>query len=298
MSTIITNINVDSTQSNMSNLTFSPSPADYEERKPLRLVYTITYLGALRRGDVLLCIPGDVRQRIFSYVLTDYSELHYIEVPDTQDFIIPRFMSVGKLWYAEASRVMIQNATISISSDAAIFNLMVVLKHFGKHLAQYEKRMDEVQVDEYRSVRSLEFTSLDLFEKGEFSSNATKLLRQCTNLRSITLIINLKDLIWMYGRGGRELDLDIMTRKYDFEAITKLPRLEVIDVQLHPCMSLQKSLMRMEEERKEAERSGTILPGVDGFWGMKEWLEIQGLDQMRLIEVKCPKVDRDRYIQL
>jgi hypothetical protein len=237
-----------------------------------------TYQEAIYHGDPLLFLDKSIRTCIFEYVLSDYPELSYLEVPDTKDFTYPCHTQFNDLWYTETCEIMIKNATFSISSDAAIFNLMVFLNEFKAH-------------ESYENVLSLELTGLDLFEKGEFSSNATKHFRRCPNLRSLSLIMDLNDLVWTYARGGQELDMDAMTKKYDLAIISQLSRLQTVTLNLKPCMSLHKRLVAMESARKQAECAGFMASGLDSFWGLKDWLEFQAIEQMRLPDVRCPQLN-------
>ena len=263
---------------NPGNFTLPPSPPQSATRKELKLKLVATYLGAMRRRDVLLCLPRRVRDRIFSYLLdTDAVEFRYIEVPNIKDLRYPYHVEYSDLWYTETCELMIKQATFSISSDQAIFNFMIFLNEFEKH-------------ESYENVARLEFTDLRMFEKGEFSSNATKILRLCANIKHISLNINLNDLVWTYERGGGELSMDAMTAKYDFMTIVNLELLETVTLNLQPFMALEKRLAAMEQERQIVLLTGCILPGLDSFWGFKDWMELQALDQMKLIDVKCPSL--------
>lgn len=260
-------------------LILPPSPPASTERKRLTFKSVITYRGAVNRGDVFLCLPRQIRNRIFAYPLADFPELRYIEVPDMKDINYPPFANVSDRWYTEACEAIIQSATFSIATDCAIFNLMVFLNEFQEN-------------KEYGKVQSLEFTELSLFERGEFSANSTTLLQRCPNLKNVTLLVSFDDLIWTYERGGRELDVTRMTQKYDLHAITQLPSLETITLSLHPFMALGKRLAIMETERLACEQAGFTVQGLEDFWGLKGWLEMQALMGKRLIDVVCPRQDQ------
>lgn len=171
---------------------------------------------------------------------------------------------------------MLQTATFSIGSDAAVFNFMVFLAEFEGN-------------EGFENVTKIEFTDLAVLEKGVFSASAARLMRRLTGLKSVSLVGRLDDLVWTFERGGRELDIDAMERKYDLRAITQLPALEKVTLELHPFMALQKRLAGMEQERLAAELGGCAFPGLESFWGLKEWIEMKALDGMRLVEVVCPK---------
>lgn len=267
-----------------SRFTVSPAKAAFEPLERLMIRCVVTYLGALRRSDALLCLPRHVRDHIFSYLLADYPQLRYIEMPDILDIWYPPFGYFNHLWYTETCQLIIQNATFSLSSDAAIINLMVFLNEFNT---------SEVLSEGYEKVQSLEFTDLSLFSKGMFSANSTKLLRRCPNIKSISLIIDMKELLWTTERGGQELFVDGIAINYDLAALTELAQLETVRLSLHPYMALSKHLRAMEQERDEVQtRTGCMLPGLDSFWGLKEWLELRALDQGRLIDVHCPSMDQ------
>jgi hypothetical protein len=237
----------------------------------------IPYRDAIKFGDPLTCVPPKIRSIIFTHLLADYPELRYIEVPDARDLTYPQFTQFNDFWYTEACQIMIQRATFSISTDAAVFSLIVFLNEFQPH-------------ESYEDVRTLEFTSLTPFEKGEFSANAPTLLRKCTGLRELRLLVDFQDLEWTYTRGGRELDIDAMLGKYDLEAIAQLPNLQTVVLDLAPSMALQKRLAAMEEERADLSALlHCVIPGVGSFWGLKEWLELKALEDMRVLNVVCPE---------
>lgn len=237
----------------------------------------MTYHEALRRGDILLCLPRNVRDVIYTQLLNDIPELGYIEVPQILDVPFPPFASFSDLWYTEACQLMIERATFSLTTDCALFNLIVFFNEFE-------------QPESYEKATALEFTNLSLFEKSDlgFSANSTKLLRQCPNLKRITLIVDLNDVKWTFKRGGREINIDAMLEKYDLEALTRLGDIEVVAFQFQPSMSLGKQLMKMEAERLGAKhKTGLEFPGPGSFWGLKEWLETKALGNMRILGVVC-----------
>jgi hypothetical protein len=201
-------------------------------------------------------------------------------VPDTRDFNYPLFIDFNEKWYVEGCQALIQNATFTLATDAAIFNLLVFLREFPDDQG-------------FKNVRSLEFTDLSLFERGTFSSNAAKLLRRCPNLNNLTLIINLNDLLWTYQRGVQELDILAMTKKYDFAAITQLSALYTVNLVLKPFMALEKKLAAMEFDRKlaEVDERKVKVAGVESFWALKDWLEGLAFEHLTLIEVNCPGVE-------
>jgi hypothetical protein len=94
---------------------------------------------------------------------------------------------------------MIQNTTFTISSDGAIFNLMVFLNEFSDR-----KGYEAVQSLAFagRTIFGKEESVLGLFEKGEFTSNTTELLRRCPNVKSISLILSMEDLSLNFRDGG------------------------------------------------------------------------------------------------
>lgn len=173
--------------------------------------------------------------------------------------------------------MLIQNTTFTLSSDAAIFNFMVFLNEFPDN-------------EGYSRVTSVEFTSLSLFEKGVFKSNAAWLLQKCPNVQHLSIIAKLEALKMISPRGWKELDVGKMLRTYDLAKIPQMGQLKQVSLSLEPFMALQKRLVSMEGERRLAEQSRGISVGIESFWGLKEWLEMQALDRMRLIDVKCPTI--------
>ncbi|KAF2800505.1 hypothetical protein K505DRAFT_355599 [Melanomma pulvis-pyrius CBS 109.77] len=277
--------------SEMPDVPYPPSPpASAGSRSKSKRI--ITYLEAANSGNVMLCLPRGIRSRIYALLLADYPELRNIEVPETRDFAktFPEFCHSLDMIYFDTCLLMIKSTTFTISSDSAIFNLMVFLDEFPGN-----KGYDSVQSLEFagRTVSgTLEETALSLFEKGKFNSNATELLRRCPNVKEISLVISLDDLPWTFDHGGRTLNIVALTDKYDIASITALTKVEVITLSLKPFMALEKIVRTMEEERKTAQMWGWMGPGLDGFWGLKAWFEEQGLDQMRLIDVRCPSLDQ------
>jgi hypothetical protein len=215
-----------------------------------------------------------VRNIVYTYLLNDSPEFRYIKVPEVRDPVFPPFASFSDMWYTEACELMIQRATFSLANDCSIFNLMVFFNEFEPH-------------ESYEKATTLEFTKLSLFVKGEFSANSTKLLQRCPNIKKVSLLIDLSDMIWTYERGGREIDIDAMLAKYDLEALTRLGDIETVTLDVSPSMALSKRLMLMEEERLQAEQSGAVFAGVDSFWGLKEWLVVKALDHIRVLTVLC-----------
>jgi hypothetical protein len=177
----VSNSNGFRTLSGFTSMT-APSHAPTFEN-PTAQQLSIAYQKALRKGDPLSCLPRHVRDRIYTHLLNANPELRYIEVPDVLDPAFPVFASFSDEWYTEACQLMIHRATFSISTDCAIFNLICFLDEFEPH-------------EGYQKVTALEFTSLSLLEKGTFTANSTKLLRRCPNLRHLTLLVDLRDLLW------------------------------------------------------------------------------------------------------
>ncbi|KAF2272863.1 uncharacterized protein EI97DRAFT_445473 [Westerdykella ornata] len=246
-----------------------------DSHKPLKLISIITYRGAVKRGDVFLCLPRQIRNRIFNYVLADFPELLYIEVPDTRDFNIPAPAYVSDRWYTEICQLIIQNATFSIITTSSLYNLMAFLNEFEKGAG-------------YDNLRTAEFTDLGLFERGEFGAPARQLLRRCPNISHVSLLINWNDLLWVLENEVPVLDLDAMTRKFDFQAIARLPNLETVSLNLQPFMALEKRLRCMEAKRLRVAEKGRTFPGLCDFWGLGQWLKRRAQDNMRAIQVHCP----------
>lgn len=244
----------------------------------------LSYREALFQGDPLQCLPRPIRDQIYTNtILTYYPEFRYIEVPDTRDLNLPLFADFNDKWYVEGCQALIKTATFTLSTDVAIYNLIVFLSEFPDN-------------EGFNNITSLEFTSLSLFSRGPFTPSATHLLRRCSNLKHLTLIINLNDLPFTNSTGVQELDIPALTNTYDLAAITHLGSLHTVDLVLKPFMALEKRLAKMEFERKmaEAANGGRIGKGtgtgVECFWGLKDWLEGRAFEEMILIEVRCPRV--------
>lgn len=243
----------------------------------------ITYQNSLNTGNVLLCLPRRIRQRIYSLLLADYPEFYTIEVPDIGDFAktFPPFIHTLDIIYFDACLLLIQNATFTISSSSAIFNLMALLREFTAEKG-------------YKAVRSLDFSgdrgvsALKMFKKGAFSSNAVRLLTRCSNVTHVSITFDLDELPWTYERGGREVDFGSLIYKYDILSVLALPELEVITLSLKPTMALEKRIKTMEEERIAHMLRGWMGAGADGLWGLKEWFLILADGQRKMIEVRCP----------
>lgn len=157
--------------------TYPPSPPT-SIRPIVRVDRRMTYMDAVSHGNVLLYLPRCVRKRIFTYLLTDYPELHNIEIPETRDFskAFPEFCHSLDIIYSDTCLLIIQDTTFTMSSDGAIFNLMVFLNEFSD-----KKGYEAVQSLEFagRTIFGKEESALGPFERGEFTSNATELLQQC-----------------------------------------------------------------------------------------------------------------------
>jgi hypothetical protein len=256
-----------------------------------KLEFRMTYSEATSRGNLLLCLPRHVRKRIYTYLLAEYPELSNIEIPETGDFSrsFPGFCHSLDIIYFDTCLLIIENTTFTLSSDGAIFNLMVFLNEFSDKGG-------------YNAVQSLEFagrtmfgkeeTALGMFEKGKFTSNATELLRRCPNVKNISLVLSMKRLPWTDEDGAQVLNIMKLTKKYDLESIIKLSKLEIVTLSLTPFMALENTVKSMEKTTKNAQRRGFMGPGLEGFWGLKGWMEMQALDQMRLIEVRCPTLEQ------
>jgi hypothetical protein len=251
----------------------------------------MTYSEATSRGNLLLCLPRRVRKRIYTYLLADYSEMSNIEIPETGDFSrsFPGFCHSFDIIYFDTCLLIIENTTFTLSSDGAIFNLMVFLNDF-------------TDKEGYNAVQSLEFagrtlfgkeeTALGMFDKGKFTSNATELIHRCPNVKNISLVLSMKRLPWTDEDGARALNLTKLTNKYDLESIIKLPKLEVVALSLTPFMALENTVKSMEATTKNAQLRGFMGAGLEGFWGLKGWMEMQALDHMRLLEVRCPTLEQ------
>lgn len=252
----------------------------------------ITYADAVSHKNVLMCLPRRVRKRIYTYLLADYPEVHNIEIPETGDFskAFPDFCHSLDMVYFDTSLLIIHNTTFTISSDGAIFNLMIFLNEFPD-----SKGYDAVQSLEFTGRTVLgnqEETALALFEKGEFAPNATELLRRCPNVKNISLILSLNDLPWTLREGGQAASIAQLTKKYDIASILHLNQLELITLSLKPFMALEKKMKAMEEKTKMAQLKGFEGSGLEGFWGLKYWFEMQALDHMKFIEVRCPSLEQ------
>ncbi|KAF2470660.1 uncharacterized protein BDR25DRAFT_369101 [Lindgomyces ingoldianus] len=254
-----------------------PSPPLSAECKTFKIKTIVSYLGAIRRGNAFLYLHRHIRDRIYAFVLSD-PEFQITEVPDVRDIRNPEVCEVNNRFYSEATQVLIQNTTFAIPSHCAIYNLMVFLNEFPENQG-------------YERVTSLEFTGLGLFETSAFSSDAAALVRRCPNVKGISLIIHLEDLTFTYTRGCREVDMQDMAEKYDLKEITALDQLEVLTLYLEPFMALQKRVASMERDRVHDEQMAGSSFGVESFWGLKEWFEMEFLDRMRLVEVRCPKLE-------
>jgi hypothetical protein len=268
-----------------------PSSPPTSVRPTVRMDRRMTYADAVSHGNVLLYLPGSVRKRIYTYLLTDYFELRNIEIPETHDFskAFPEFCHSLDIIYFDTCLLIIQNTTFTISSDGAIFNLMVFLNEFSD-----KKGYEAVQSLEFagRTIFSKEESALGPFEKGEFTSNATELLRRCQKVMSITLIPCLKDLPSIFGDGGQALNITKLTKEFNLASIIELHQLEVITLSLRPLMALEKTVRVIEETTKISQLSAFKGPGLEDFWELKEWFEMQALDHMRLVEVRCPSLEQ------
>ncbi|KAF2263191.1 hypothetical protein CC78DRAFT_545163 [Lojkania enalia] len=262
----------------MTHSVYPPSPPPSQDRKSSDAEQMISYENAVHAGNVFMCLPRSIRNRFYEYALLD-TELNFGDVPDHRDFKYPEICEVDNIFYTEACQVIIKDTTFTLSSDAAIFNLMVFLNEFKNN-------------EGYDGVQHVEFTSLNLFEKDVFSSNAAKLLRRCPNIKSISLLINLDHLIWNDDRRGLELDLHTMARSFDLKVIPGMGDLETVNLDLEPSMALRKKLALMEIARQEYSGMEGMKAGLEVFWGLKDWMEMEALNHGRLITVNCPKVSQ------
>jgi hypothetical protein len=80
--------------------------------------------------------------------------------------------------------------------------------------------------------------------------------------------------------------------KFDLASIIKLNQLEIITLTLKPFMALEKTVRAMEETTKIAQLRGFKCSSLGGFWGLKEWFEMQVLNHTRLVEVRCPSLEQ------
>ncbi|KAF2107303.1 hypothetical protein BDV96DRAFT_303980 [Lophiotrema nucula] len=264
----------------------SSAPSDNE--------HTYTYGTALRSGNPFLCLPRHIRDKIYTHTLTDFlsSENTFNEVPELRDFTYPDICQVDDLLYNEGCQIVIQNTTFTLVSEQAVFHFMTFLEEFkdGEQIDGYEGEL--ATGEGFENVRSLEFVGLGLWEKGVFASAAKMLIKRCPNLASVSLIVDLEDLVWGSGEVGSEINIEFMTKAYDLEALIGLEQLQAVKLGLEPSMSLQKKLARMESERKKAdEQSDRITEGLEGFWGLGQWVQLKCLEQMRTVSVLCPVLD-------
>jgi hypothetical protein len=242
--------------------------------KTLRLRLVTSYVGALVRGNVLLYLPRHIRNQIYCYILNSEPQYTNIEVPDTTDFSLPDACYVDEKFYHEATQQILQNTTFTLSSDAAVFNLFRWLDDFDGGIG-------------YELVTNLELVGLDMWTKGEFAANATRLLWRCGNIRKVILITDLRDLKFEVRDDVWLLDMDEMRRRYDLESLTRMVRLERIELALKPFMALEKRLRAMGLSGNRSSDGGT---GLEEFWGLKPWLEKWSVGRAGMVHIDCPSM--------
>ncbi|KAF2689775.1 hypothetical protein K458DRAFT_384413 [Lentithecium fluviatile CBS 122367] len=248
----------------------------------LRIRTVISYRGALTRGNTLLYLPRPIRDRIYHHILTSEPQYVNIEVLDKASFALPEVCTVDHIFHHEVTQQILRHTTFTIPSDAAIFNFFAWLNEFDCGVG-------------YGLLTRLELVGLEMWEKDEFMANAARLLWRCPNVKTIRLVIDLRDLVFVVEDGVWKLDLDALMGKYDLESLTRMAGLERIELELVPLMALEKRLRRMKNESQEREGMRSRERGdkvrLENFWGLKEWLEERAVRGVGKLEVKCPSMD-------
>ncbi|CAI6257876.1 unnamed protein product [Periconia digitata] len=263
---------------------------------PIKLRLVVSYAGSIIRGNPFLCLPRDVRNDIYSFALspsdTTCEPPANIDIPDTGNIVFPDPCDVDPVFNREITELLFgrvgdstsafrpsqyearstyrtstylvitsnrSKATITIPSDVAAYNFLVWL---GTNA-----RATSVALS-HGLVKSIEFLSLEIMEKGMFTSNATKLMRSLPMLETVALMVDLRSLLFMEGKnGGKAVDVRAMAAKYDLEGLVQVPCLKTVVLTLKPYMALGKMLKELGND------------GTDGFWGLQDW--IQGRIAMR-----------------
>lgn len=136
-------------------------------------------------------------------------------------------------------------------------------------------------------MSKLELLGLDMFEKGKFAPHSRNLLRRCANVEEISLVIDLRDLAFTFHNGIRYLDMDALRSRYDFASLTTMAYLRTVTLALKPFMALETQLRRMVQGDQAGIETPDEAPGVERFWGLKDWLLANGPPTL---VVRCPSV--------
>ncbi|KAF2726547.1 hypothetical protein EJ04DRAFT_582597 [Polyplosphaeria fusca] len=262
----------------MASRGYPPSPPHSPYPEPRRLP---SYSAALRKGNVFLSLPRNVRDLVYDRTLCD-SEIIFGEVPHIRDFTFPDICQACDLFYGEVCQVLLKSTTFTLSSDPAIFNFMVILEE-----------PDIASNGGGSNVRRLEFTSIRLFERDVFgSSSAAKLIRRCENISFAAILINFEHFKWFKNVDGTmRVDTNAINEQYDVDVLLELKCLDTISLSLHPSMSLQNKIVQVGRCQEDMHPDVRVREGLEGLWGMKAWLEGKAFEAGRIIDVGCPVME-------
>ncbi|PVI05939.1 hypothetical protein DM02DRAFT_667935 [Periconia macrospinosa] len=249
-----------------------------QEKRALKLRLVTSYAGACARGNSLLYLPRTLRERIYTSTLTDTESksprFQDIEVPDIADITLPESCDVDSVFRNEITELLLENSTITITSDAAIYNLRVFLNNVDNG-------------NGFNLVRSLSFSTLGVFVKGPFTANATSLVKKMKSLERVTIMVDLRDVFFFQSIKKEvvaELDIELFTGWFDIEGLLSAKALTTIVLTLQPYLALCKRIYELAGGKGEA----GVEEGLSEFWGLKRWIEEKAAERGRIVEVCCP----------
>jgi hypothetical protein len=251
----------------------TPPSSTSEKPLPLRTNPVVSYADALAHGNPLLYLPRSIRNKIYVLSLSQH-HLTNIEIIETGSILLPQLCSVDHIFHTEVTALLLRTTTFTIPSDAAIFNFFTLLNAYENGAG-------------YSMITKLELVGLAMFERGEFMANGTRLLTRMPNLKEVTVMIDLRDLVFVDGKEegkGKVVDLDDLVGRWDLDGLMGLRGLERIEMVLVPFMALGKMVRELEGDvrRKTGE-------GLEGFRGLKNWIEMRVAERGGVVEVVCPR---------
>ncbi|KAF1997735.1 hypothetical protein P154DRAFT_578654 [Amniculicola lignicola CBS 123094] len=266
----------------------------------------LSWATANRLGNEFLCLPRFLRDRIWALTIfssPNTASYDVIEVPFLKQITYPDVCEASDQLYFEGCQVLIQNAKFSLESVEAVIGFCDWLNEFDEVVEVSEgdsgwggddvalKMSGRVRIGRrigYENARRLEFVKVELLERGTFKSMGSHLLRRCLGITHVTLLVQIEKIPWRItdGQGRkREVDIEKLRKTVDIDGVIALPQLETLKLVMEPFMAMQKKLAAWEDERIKSGYGADA--GLEGFWGLKEWVEVETCS----VSVECPTIE-------
>ncbi|KAF1978182.1 hypothetical protein BU23DRAFT_654644 [Bimuria novae-zelandiae CBS 107.79] len=267
------------------------SASSTASQSPLYTHVGSSYRIALNRGNPFLCLPRPVRDRIHALSLDDNPGWNQVEVPDTGDIALRELTEVSPLFQSDITRLLLQDGVWSVSSAAAIYNLLAFLHRTDEGDARIGSKRRSTPTE-------IEFVGLALWENSSaFSSDAARLFARCPGIKEVRLLVDLRELPFTRAPGYPMIDIENLAAQFDLERLAAVRDLQELKISFVPFMALKRRLGGLEGERLWAGRlrreKGDMreVEGMNGFWGLKTWLEEMSEELGYVCDEECDGIE-------